>query len=96
MIAEDRELSELADVDDETEEFEVSSIPQAESQLTKKEHIRAQFGRRRTHNEQIVVTPCGVIIGRETFYGAEGVGSVVVRNLSLYPGLSQHSPIIRK
>ncbi|KAG2012844.1 hypothetical protein CC2G_009809 [Coprinopsis cinerea AmutBmut pab1-1] len=39
--------------------------------------VRAQFGRRRTHNEQVLVAPCGVIIGRETFYGAEGIGSVV-------------------
>ena len=84
-IAEDRELTELADVDDETEEFEVSGIPEPESQPTKKERIRAQFGRRRTHNEQIVVSPCGMIIGRETFFGAEGVGSVIVRNFSLYP-----------
>ncbi|KAF8236744.1 hypothetical protein L208DRAFT_1250906, partial [Tricholoma matsutake] len=39
--------------------------------------IRAQLGRRRTHNEQIIVAPCGMIIAQETFYGAEGVGSVI-------------------
>ncbi|KAG2159194.1 uncharacterized protein EDB93DRAFT_1076218 [Suillus bovinus] len=40
--------------------------------------LRAQFGRRRTHNEQLIIAPCGMILARETFYGAEGVGSVVV------------------
>jgi hypothetical protein len=43
--------------------------------------IRVQHGRKRTHNEQLFVAPCGVIIARETFYGAEAVGSVVVRAL---------------
>ncbi|THG92456.1 hypothetical protein EW026_g8455 [Hermanssonia centrifuga] len=38
--------------------------------------IRAQFGRKRTHNEQIIVAPCGVIIARATFYGAEAIHSV--------------------
>ncbi|KAH8078731.1 hypothetical protein BXZ70DRAFT_901892 [Cristinia sonorae] len=37
--------------------------------------LRAQFGRRRTHNEQVLVAPCGVIIARTTFYGAEAIGS---------------------
>jgi hypothetical protein len=40
--------------------------------------LRAQFGRRHTHNEQLIVALCGMILARETFYGAEGVGSVVV------------------
>ncbi|KAF8074791.1 hypothetical protein FPV67DRAFT_1408151 [Lyophyllum atratum] len=45
--------------------------------VPQKRKIRAQFGRKRTHNEQIIVAPCGMIIARETFYGAEGVGSVI-------------------
>lgn len=40
--------------------------------------LRAQFGRKRTHNEEIIVAPCGVIIARATFFGAEAVHSVVV------------------
>jgi len=40
--------------------------------------IQAQFVQKHTHNEQIIVAPCGMIIACETFYGAEGVGSVVV------------------
>ena len=43
-----------------------------------KKKIRAQFGRKRTHNEQIIVCPCGIIVARETFFGAEAIPSVVV------------------
>ena len=64
------EADAVADVDDEAEDFEVGG--------KKKEHIRAQFCHKRTHNEKIIVAPCGMIIARETFYGAEGVGSVII------------------
>ncbi|KAF8913256.1 hypothetical protein CPB84DRAFT_1841654 [Gymnopilus junonius] len=40
-----------------------------------KKRISAQFGRKRTHNEQILVAPCGVILARETFYGAEAIST---------------------
>lgn len=50
-----------------------ASIP---GKKTKK--IRARFGRTRTHTEQILVAPCGMIIARETFYFAEAIPSVVV------------------
>ena len=40
--------------------------------------LRALFGRRRTHNEQIFVRPCGIIIARETFYGSETTPQVLV------------------
>lgn len=46
--------------------------------------VRAQFGRRRSHNEQIFVAPCGEIIARETFFGAEAVSSVIVSALLTY------------
>jgi hypothetical protein len=42
--------------------------------------IRALFGRRKTHNEQIIVRPCGVIVARATFFGSETVTQTVVRN----------------
>ncbi|KAF8834036.1 hypothetical protein BDN67DRAFT_915756, partial [Paxillus ammoniavirescens] len=38
--------------------------------------IRAHFGRSYTHCEELVVSPCGMIHAHETFYGAEGVGSI--------------------
>jgi len=44
----------------------------------KSKKMRAQFGRMRTHNEQILVAPCGIIIARETFYFSEAIPSVVV------------------
>lgn len=34
---------------------------------------RTHFARRRTHNEQLCVCTCGVIQGRATFYGSEGM-----------------------
>ncbi|KAH8077384.1 hypothetical protein BXZ70DRAFT_1012946 [Cristinia sonorae] len=37
--------------------------------------IRARFGRKRTHNEQFLVAPCGVVMGRATFYNSEAVSS---------------------
>lgn len=46
--------------------------------------VKAQFGRRRTHNEQIVVRPCGVICSRATLFGAEAVSNVLVSSLSVY------------
>jgi hypothetical protein len=40
--------------------------------------VKAQFGRRRTHNEQTLVRPCGLIFARATFFGAEAVSNVLV------------------
>lgn len=47
-------------------------------QLQVKKRVKANFGRKRTHNEQVLVAPCGVILARETFYGAEAISSCVV------------------
>jgi hypothetical protein len=40
--------------------------------------VRARFGRRRTHNEELCVASCGVILGRATFYGSEAPNGVRV------------------
>jgi hypothetical protein len=40
--------------------------------------IRALFGRRRTHNEQIMIRPCGIIVARQTFFGSETTPQTVV------------------
>jgi hypothetical protein len=40
--------------------------------------LRARFGRRQTHSEQLMVRPCGIIIARATFYGSETVPQTVV------------------
>ncbi|KAI1784804.1 hypothetical protein LXA43DRAFT_901026, partial [Ganoderma leucocontextum] len=39
--------------------------------------LHALFGRRRTHNEELAVASCGVILGRATFYGSEAVSGVL-------------------
>ncbi|KAJ7630261.1 hypothetical protein FB45DRAFT_792746 [Roridomyces roridus] len=40
--------------------------------------FKALFGGSRTHNEQILVRPCGVIVSRATFYNAEAVSNVLL------------------
>lgn len=42
--------------------------------------LRACFGRRRTHNEQLIMRPCGIILSRGTFYGSEAISAVNVRS----------------
>lgn len=39
---------------------------------------KACFGRRKTHNEQLVVACCGVITARGTMFGAESISGVKV------------------
>lgn len=41
--------------------------------------LQAVFGRRRTHNEQIIVRPCGMIVARRTFHGSESLQQTVAR-----------------
>lgn len=41
--------------------------------------LRAYFGKRRTHNEQLIMRPCGVILSRATFFGSEAISAVHVR-----------------
>jgi hypothetical protein len=40
--------------------------------------IKAQFSRQRTHNEQTLVRPCGIIFARATMYNAEAVSNFLV------------------
>jgi hypothetical protein len=60
-------------IDDE----EPGPCPAAKSELGNRK-LKAQFGRRRTHSEQLLVRPCGVIVARATFFGAEAVSNVLV------------------
>ena len=58
------DISELADVESD-EEFELANgkvLPSQASHTSsgkRKNRLRAQFGRKRTHNEQVIVAPCG-------------------------------------
>ncbi|KAF8054208.1 hypothetical protein FPV67DRAFT_1569119 [Lyophyllum atratum] len=47
--------------------------------------VRARFGRRRTHSEQLCVASCGVILGRATFYGSEAPNGVRTFWMKLFP-----------
>lgn len=58
------------------EELGISTCP--DKPLSGNRRIRAQFGRKWTHNDQIIVAPCGVIIARATFFGAEAIKTVQV------------------
>ncbi|KJA15025.1 hypothetical protein HYPSUDRAFT_72271 [Hypholoma sublateritium FD-334 SS-4] len=53
---------------------------------------KAHFGRSRTHNEQTLVRPCGVIFAHATMYNAEAVSNflVMVKNAFSVPG--SHKP----
>ena len=49
--------------------------------------VRARFGRRRTHNEELCVVSCGVILGQATFYGSEAPNGIRV-SFYLLPDLT--------
>ena len=87
-IAEECSLDDVADEEAVEEEFTISqnaeAVPTASTnfpQLQIKKRLKAQFGWKRTHNEQVLVAPCGIILAHETFYGAEAISSCVVRDL---------------
>lgn len=44
----------------------------------KKKSVLGSFSRKWTHNEQLMVRPCGVVVGRSTFFGSENVIGVKV------------------
>ncbi|VDB87437.1 unnamed protein product [Peniophora sp. CBMAI 1063] len=46
--------------------------------------ITAQLSRRRTHNEQLAVYPCGMIAGRATFFFAESITACAIFLKRLY------------
>ncbi|KDR69915.1 hypothetical protein GALMADRAFT_76807 [Galerina marginata CBS 339.88] len=62
---------------EELENADGSSCPATKSALGNKK-FKAQFARRRTHNKQTLVRPCGVIVARATFFGAEAVSNVLI------------------
>jgi hypothetical protein len=44
---------------------------------------KARFARRRTHNEQLLVSCCGIILARGTMFGAEAISGVKVSFLKV-------------
>ena len=57
--------------------------PCPDKPATTSRSMRAMFGRRRTHNEQIFIRPCDIIVKRATFYGSETTPQVLVRPVSI-------------
>lgn len=45
---------------------------------TRRKKLKGAFGRKWTHNEQLMVRPCGIVIGRATLYSSESVSAVKV------------------
>jgi len=60
------------------EDDAMEPIPCPSKPATGNRAIKAQFGRRRTHNEQTLVRPCGIIYARATMYGTEAVSNFLV------------------
>ena len=81
-----RALSQLTAIDNDNEVFEIDpnghivedDDQHAPAPAAAHKRLRAKFTRSRTHNEQLAVAPCGMILGRDTMFGAEGVTSVAV------------------
>ena len=69
----------------EKEDTGPDDCPDKDMAAPKTQKLILQVGRGRTHNEQIIVCPCGIITARVTFYGAEAVTSVAVcRSLMIH------------
>ena len=84
--ANSRSLSQLAILDNDKEEFKINptghivdTAPDTATQpaVTDKK-LHAKFTWLQTHNEQLAVTPCGMILGCNTMFDAEGVANVAV------------------
>ncbi|KZT50698.1 hypothetical protein CALCODRAFT_444209 [Calocera cornea HHB12733] len=83
---EEAELSAQAHVQAQAEgQASAEGEPQNSQKLNPPSKPKARFGRRRTHNEQLIVRPCGIIVGRATFYGAESLSAVVKFIRSVFP-----------
>src|SRR6267154_3487036 len=46
--------------------------------------LRAQFGHKQSHNEELCVASCGILYGRQRFFGSEAPNGVRVSSKSLY------------
>lgn len=65
------------------DEIQVTST-QCDGKLTSfsaKSSLKARFGRKRTHNEQLIMRPCGVINSRATLQGSEAISAVKVASI---------------
>ncbi|KAJ7705216.1 hypothetical protein B0H16DRAFT_1346377, partial [Mycena metata] len=70
----------VADGDDEETEYVCDGKSSQGNRI-----IRAFFGRRSTHNEQLSCWSCGIIAGRATFFGSEAPNAVREFWMKLFP-----------
>lgn len=77
MSLEAEQEEELSD----SEEIEVCDAKSP----TGNRRLKAKWARSQTHNEQLIVRPCGVILARQTFYASEGVIQAKVIYVSVVP-----------
>lgn len=60
--------------------LETAEPAQQAASTTKEKRLTLQTSRNWTHNEQLFVLSCGVIVARSTFFFSEGVASVKVKS----------------
>ncbi|KAL0579480.1 hypothetical protein V5O48_002522 [Marasmius crinis-equi] len=72
-----------SEVEAETEDRPTKPRSTSEKRVAKV--IKARMSRRWTHNEQLVVYPCGIIAGRCTFYNSEALNGVKDFLKTVYP-----------
>ncbi|KZP25675.1 hypothetical protein FIBSPDRAFT_733502 [Athelia psychrophila] len=69
----DRTILDDDDVDNPADYSTSTDVPKSDEGNRKP---KARLGRRRTHNEQLIVCCCGVIAARTTMFGAEAISGV--------------------
>jgi hypothetical protein len=86
-------LEGLGTVEDEDVEEDVNGICDGKPE-SGNHSIRARFGCKHTHNEELCVGSCGVLLGRVTFYGSEAPNGVQVSMHIFFPKVLLTMPII--
>jgi hypothetical protein len=69
------------------EDVDPSESQQPLDDNSTEEKVKGRMSRRWTHNEQLFVRCCGVILSRATFFGSEGVSGVKVSIAGRRPSL---------
>ena len=71
----------MPDVGEVAEDQQIDADPTIREHLSSvklAKRVKAQFARSRTHNEQLIVAPCGMIKARRTMFFAEAISEVAV------------------
>jgi hypothetical protein len=79
------------------EEFNNKELVENESAGVPKPTMKlcTQMERKWTHNEQLIVAPCGIILACKTFYGAEGLATIIVSVCYTLPYMVQNDPYFK-